>query len=62
MKIVFLIVFTLLLATQVKPQGLVQSVVGRVLDKDAESPLPGVNVIILESTPAPQPTAMVTSR
>ena len=34
---------------QTNAQELMQSIIGRVVDKDAESPLPGVNVVVLGS-------------
>ena len=36
---------------QTKAPELMQSIIGRVVDKDAESPLPGVNVVVLGSNP-----------
>lgn len=39
------------LLAQTKDKAYIQSIVGRVIDKDAESPLPGVNVIVLGSNP-----------
>ena len=36
---------------QTKDQTLTQSINGRVIDKDAESPLPGVNVVVVGSNP-----------
>ena|ERR1035437_11077311 len=46
-----LLILGFYLIAQTKDQTFTQSIVGRVVDKDAESPLPGVNVVVLGSNP-----------
>lgn len=50
-KKLFILVAIACISMQIDAQSLTQSVIGRVVDKDSETPIPGVNVVIIGSNP-----------